>query len=159
MNRRSFIGSLAGVSITATAGCLGGNSKSPQNETQAADEDRKPVDPDEVTEEAKQVKDLASEFHGVMDEYYEDSRVFIKKNGEIVLEFTADAESPDAVESEIHNIIDEFIDLVDSPEEATTLTAATSKVQGIAPEPAVKKYAKGELERDALHETVEFLPL
>lgn len=152
MDRRKFIVAAGTVSL---AGCLGGNKEVPENKTQPVN--REPVDSEEVTNEAKKVKRLAGKFHDEMSKYFDELSVFIRKNGEIIMEYTTDKKSSEALKTEIHNIAEEFVELIETEKEITNLTIITGKVQAIVAEIPIKKYYNGELEQNAFHETIEVI--
>lgn len=153
MNRRTFIGAAVTASV---AGCIGGNN---DNDNESATPEPTVKEAKNVTKEAEEVQELAYRFHKKAKGTLDEPRVFIKKNGEIVIEYQSSAQSEGTLETQMYNIVDLFVEQIERGEEVTTFTVVSDKVQVIAPEPSVKAYYNGELEKDAFFKTIEVMPV
>lgn len=154
MNRRSFVVATgASVSAVSLSGCFGGNDEN--NQESDSETQRRIVDNKDVPSNVRKTREVAEEYHSELNKYYEDFRIFIRQNGEIVIEYKENVNSSEALESELYRIADLFLDVVDDEEDARTVSVVGGRVQLILPKPPVVAYINGELERDAVHETME----
>lgn len=138
------------------AGCLGGNNGKPANSDSPGDSTQT-IDnmPDEVSD----VRSLAERYYEEVQSHLNDARVFINGEGEIALEYKSNKQTEDALETEMYQLADLFVETIENEEEATTLSIVVGKVQAIAPKPTVLAYYNDNLEQDAFFETIEVLPI
>lgn len=144
MKRRTFIGTAV---VASLAGCSGGNSE-PVEEV--------PRTPETVPTEISVRKETLKEYHSKVESLVDNPKVFVNKDGEVVLEYDSTVKSKDELETEVYSLIEIYVDLIEE-DEASTFTVVIDKVQYVAPSPPVKAYVRGDLELDALFETIEVM--
>lgn len=156
MNRRSFLTMTAvGVGSAAVGGTAmwlaagNGNTDPDAHTTESAENAPGAV---------QDSRPLAEAFHAHITEYYPDARLFIRNNGALMMEYSTDAGAGEELQSELHQIANEFASVVKEKDfAAKTFSAITSKVEAIAVESAVRAYVNGEINQNAYLETVEVM--
>jgi len=154
-----LLAGVVGISIVAVLvmgiGTVGDDvhsSESPVGET----ENRQVVEEHEVSEEVKKAQPIAEEFHATITEYYPNSRVFIDKNGYIVLQYETEKENVGELKTEIHQIAEKYTGAVETVEgNATGFSVVTGKVQAVVPPGSVDAYIAGDINQNAFHQTIE----
>lgn len=152
MNRRTYlttVGSTLGLLGTAgcaerTPGIRPRNTETPEPTPNVAEN---------VSEDVEAAKPLYFAFRSELRQYYTDARVGITKRGEIGAKITPDADSGDELTRELHEIVDVYADVV-GEYEPVSLTVQAGGVRAIVPRAPIQQFAKENLKRDALHETV-----
>ncbi|WP_382274475.1 hypothetical protein [Halovivax cerinus] len=101
---------------------------------------------------------LAADYYRAVTNHSDDARVFVTRDGEIVMEYSTHSETADELETELHLFADLFVDVVAEGEyDPVTISIITGTVEAIATEPAIEAYVSGDLEKAAFFETVEIL--
>jgi len=163
LTRRQFIGGTVTATTIGLAGCSSSNSPNnttaPTNETDNSEQEF--VSEENAPEKVVESKPLAEDVYTRLNEFYDDPTVQIRRSGEIVVVINnPNSESPDGIEREIKQIAKEYLRVVrDGEYEGETFTVVIGQVSGVLPQPAVRAYAKGELEQDATLETLGYLPV
>jgi len=146
--RRGFAAALTTTAVTALAGCstvsLGGDDPEPEF-----------LDEDETPDAVAEAKPLAADFMQEVTPHYEDATVRLNEKGEIAVDYRTTLENQSGVKKEFYRIAELFVDVVrENDHDATTLSIITGEVQAVVPEIGVNKYANGEFERGAFHESI-----
>lgn len=160
MNRRHFLTALGGIGVTAVGGAgtvflIGGNdpaaaesdgTNNTRNDTQTVED---------APEAVAAAQPLAEAFHAHIHSYYDNVRVFITREGDIVMEYDTEATSGDELTTEFHQIAVEYADVVGDEYEPNTLSIVADGVQAIVPEPTVDAHVSGDINQEAYLETIE----
>lgn len=124
------------------------------NKTAENNQDKKEFVED-VPESVNKSRPLAEDFYMDIREHFDDVRVFIKQDGEIVMEYSTTADSGEQVKTEIHQIANEYAKLVKEKNyTGRTLSIVVGQVQGVVPNATVRAYAQGEINQEAFLETI-----
>ncbi|AWB28592.1 hypothetical protein HARCEL1_01625 [Halococcoides cellulosivorans] len=95
-----------------------------------------------------------------MNQYYPNARVFISDDGTIAMDYPTDAESVNALQTELNGIAAEYAAVVEeSDEQPVTLTVVTAEVQAIVPESSLRAYLDGSIDEEAYLETIEVMDI
>lgn len=110
----------------------------------------------DAPEEVENVRPLASAFYERITEYYPEARVFITTDGQIVMEFSPEADSGEGVQREMMQIAMEYTaEVNETGYDAVTLSIVTGQVEAVVPEPTAQEHASGNLTDEAFTETIE----
>ncbi|RYJ08511.1 hypothetical protein ELS19_18515 [Halogeometricum borinquense] len=148
MKRRTFITGAVGVGVIAVGGTSAAyvfdQSKENSKEKVAKD----------VPESVEEVKPLAEAFHKRISPHFDDVRVFISRDGEIVMEYTTNTKSQSALNTEFSQIAAEYADVA-ADYKPTTLSMVTGPVQGIVPVSSLKAYLRDDINKKAFLQTIQ----
>lgn len=115
-----------------------------------------PAEDIEVPETVAESKPLAEAVKRDLGQHVTEDTVYIDDDGTIILEYTTTAASSDELETEFNRLAVAYGELLaTSDHEPTTLVLVSGEVMAVVPEPAVQRYASGNLTKNALTETVE----
>ena len=157
MKRRTLLTSVASVSMIGGVGVLYSQTRDNESTYTHSVSDpqteMEPVTDEDLPQSVVDTRPLMESFTKEVLQYYPDGTVSINRDAEMFFEYVSDRDSPEGVQSEIHQIADRYIDAADG-HEAVTLTIVTSGVKAIIPEDTAQKRLDGELENDAFHETI-----
>lgn len=151
MQRRTLLASVASVAL---AGCMepgpdwGENNDQSQNQPEM-DSDR----PTTVPEDVERIRPLMEDVAKAIHQYYPKARIFANKDAELYMEYETDKETPSAVETELHQIADLYVEAV-GDHDPVTFTIVTGRVQAVVPANTAELYLNGDLEKDAFHKTI-----
>ncbi|WP_233357375.1 hypothetical protein [Halococcoides cellulosivorans] len=76
------------------------------------------------------------------------------------MDYPTDAESVNALQTELNGIAAEYAAVVEeSDEQPVTLTVVTAEVQAIVPESSLRAYLDGSIDEEAYLETIEVMDI
>lgn len=157
MKRRELLLSAAGVSALGLGIGVGGvvvltgDDGSSGSKTTSTRVERTVTN---VPEKVAAVKPLAEEVTRKIGSRF-DARVFITRDGELVMEYTTTAESKNELRTEFNRIASEYSGIVDDGNyDPTTLSIVTGQVQAVVPVSSLRAYLNDEINQDAFLETI-----
>lgn len=156
MNRdtKFLLGVLITLSVFALIGLVvvsGGNGTSPQ-------QDQSPVNDTTVSEEVEDVYPLALELDMQMNGYFNDVEVYVSNEGEIAMRYRTNAEAGEELKKEMQRIAVEYASISNETSvNPPTLSIISGNVQMVVPEPTVKSYTNGDINKEAFIKTLEVI--
>lgn len=157
MRRRTYLTSIVGVA-GALAGC---SSRPTTSEVDDQESDSEPasesVPDDEVPAAVAETQPLAEELHAAVREHYDEASVWINESGDtIALEYTSTKETVEALETELHQITQLYVDVVERGDhDPVTLSIVMGEVQAVVTRDATVAYIEGKLQEEAFYETIQ----
>lgn len=164
LSRRRFVGLLAGVGVTGAvvgggvAYTVGGNDHTAAPTPTPTPTPATPAATVTPSAAVNAVKPLAGAFYERVASQFDDVRVFVSQDAEVVMRYTSSATDGDALRAEFHQIAVAYARAVRETvgaSEAVSLTLVVGPARAIVTGAAAGAFARGDLQRDAYLETIE----
>lgn len=151
-----FVVLLALVGLMAGMSALGIDDQT-RTDVQTGETDAlTPAQPESVPETVTDSQQLARAVYTSLGSHIESESVYIRESGEIVVEYSTTAESSGELRTEFNRLAVAYGDVVaETDNEPQTLYLVSGRAMAVVPEPAVRRYAEGNLTKRALTKTVE----
>jgi hypothetical protein len=118
--------------------------------------DPKPVEvePSSTNDEVQSAAELSGDYLRALEGTVRDPRVYVGDKGSILATYQSRAETPASVKQQFHDLVDLYVETASDGHEPRTLTLRTAGLRAIVPVTALRAHLSGEIDRNALHETV-----